>query len=217
MSESKEQFLAKAYSELLFAKNYADHLSQQVMHREHRAFPKSMSDLVDELDSEVSSLKSDFSPSDYDDLLRYAAFVGIFKRESEDNLRELTALLIHYKRLLEMLDSEVTDSTLKDKIVAHMQDSNPLMGKLVDAGKAESDRQSAKRRSEIASGAAAAKIGKHLETKEAIREAYLGFLASGGKEKKRFVSEQAELHAKGESAIRSYITEWNKELKNQSA
>lgn len=217
MGKGKERGMAQAYSEHLFAKDYAGHLIQQVMHRDVVAFPKTAADLNNEIEAEVAQLSTDFSPDDYHDLLRYAAFAGIFKRESEDILQEFTALLIHYKRLLEMLDSEITDSALKAKLVEHMQESNPLMSKLVDAGRADSDRQSALRRSEIASAAAVAKISKHIETKQVIREAYLAFLSAGGKGKKRFVAEQAELHGKGESAVRSYITEWNRELKNQSA
>lgn len=163
----------------------------------------------------IADLREWFA-GDYDGLLTFAAVSVVFKAESEAFLQELTEMLIRHKRLLEQLESGVVDGDAKAEIITLLQTSNP-MGKLLAVGKNESERQSATRRSEIASAAAVAKIGKHLETKGAIKTAYLSFLADGGKEKKRFISEQAELHAKGESAIRSYITEWNKELKNQSA
>lgn len=134
MGKSKEQALFDAYFEQTFKKGYADHLESKV------GRPKSMPDIRALVDNAAASLRDDFGPEDYHDLLRYAAFVEVFKRESEDNLRELTHTLIQHKRLLELLEAEETDSALKDKVVALLQES-PIVGRTIDAGKRYGERQ----------------------------------------------------------------------------
>lgn len=133
MSKSKEQELFEAYFDQAFKKGYADHVAS------NSGKSKSMSDVRVLVDQAASALREDFGPEDYDDLLRYAAFVEVFKRESEDNLRELTQALIQHKRLLELLESEEADGALKDKIVALLQDS-PIIGRTIDAGKRHGER-----------------------------------------------------------------------------
>lgn len=133
MSKSKVQELFDAYFVQTFKKCYADHVASNA------GKSKSMSDVRVLVDQAASALREDFGPEDYDDLLRYAAFVEVFKRESEDNLRELTQALIQHKRLLELLESEEADGALKDKIVALLQDS-PIIGRTIDAGKRHGER-----------------------------------------------------------------------------
>lgn len=135
MSKSKEQALFDAYSDLVFKKGYADSLASRF------GRPKSMSDIRSLVDTVAESLRGDFGQEDFDDLLRYAAFVEVFQRELNDNLRELTETLIRHKRLLELLESDRTDSVLKDKIVALLQDDSPIIGRTIDAGKRYGERQ----------------------------------------------------------------------------
>lgn len=133
MSKSKVQELCEAIADQAFKKEYADHLASRA------GRPKAMSEIRKLVDNAAASLREDFGPEDYDDLLRYAAFVEVFKRQSEDNLRELTQTLIQHKRLLELLESDVADGALKDKIVALLQDT-PIIGRTIDAGKRHGER-----------------------------------------------------------------------------
>lgn len=133
MSKSKVQELCEAIADQAFKKEYADHLATRA------GRPKAMSEIRELVDNAAASLREDFGPEDYDDLLRYAAFVEVFKRQSEDNLRELTQTLIQHKRLLELLESDAADGTLKDKIVALLQDT-PIIGRTIDAGKRHGER-----------------------------------------------------------------------------
>lgn len=134
MTKSKEQALFDAYADHVFKKEYVYHLASKFGKQ------KTMSDIRALIDTGAESLRGEFGQEDFDDLLRYASFVEIFKRESEDNLRELTETLLQHKRLLELLELDRTDSALKDKIVALLQNSS-IIGRTVDAGKRYGERQ----------------------------------------------------------------------------
>lgn len=133
MSNSKEQELFEACLDHMFKKEYADHLASRV----GRA--QSMSEIRALVDRVAVSLRVEFGPENYDDLLRYAAFVEVFKRESEDNLVELTQTLNRHKRLLELLERDESNSVLKDKVVAALQEST-IIERTLDAGKRHGER-----------------------------------------------------------------------------
>lgn len=204
---SKERELLDAYADHVHKKAYADHL--QSKHGRH----KSMSEIRSMVDNAAAALRQDFGPGDYDDLLQYAAFVEVFKRESEDYLKELTETLIRHRRLLDLLESDEANSVLKDEIVAHLQDI-PIIGRSIDAGKRHVKRQRAQ------TGAAA----KHAtdpkqEAKASCRKEWdawqCGEQVFTGKESfARYCLEEYPVLTSAK-VITGWCREWEKEAQNQ--
>ncbi|MGV0954245.1 MAG: hypothetical protein ACOYBR_08030 [Fluviibacter sp.] len=204
---SKEQELFEAYADHVFKKEYADRL--QSKHGKH----KSMAEIRSLVDYAATSLRHDFGPDDYDELLRYAAFVDVFRREAEDNLQELTDTLIRHNRILELLESDQSNSALKDEIVAHLQDT-PIIGRAIDAGKRHVKRQRAQ------TGAAA----KHAtdpkqEAKAGCRKEWdawqSGEQVFTGKESfARYCLEEYPVLTSSK-VITGWCREWEKEAQNQ--
>ena len=204
---SKEQELFEAYADHVFKKEYVDHL--QSKHSNHRA----IADVRELVDNVAASLREDFGPDDFDGLLRYAAFVEVFKRESEEHLRELTQTLIRHNRLLELLESDQSNSPLKDEIVAYLKDT-PIIGRTIEAGKLYVQRQRAQ-------SAAAAKHAKDpkQEAKAECRKEWdawqCGEQVFTGKESfARYCLEEYPVLTSAK-VITGWCREWEKEAQNQ--